>query len=269
MKTSVTILLAALASTVAADLQPRAKLGSRIAELDVARLHIDGIEHRLMDEVKNLCTLTVHSVSDSYATGPTRTVYTETETQTVTLDCGCLNAIQVHSTPTPTVAYTTTVTAAGPAKTTQFVCGIPDGELSPLLLPPPILPRVTSDPDDKAKRDSDFLDNETREIAGKTQKERIRKHDLWDQGEIYVTTTVSNPGEGECMSSTEINVAAPDSTKTVYQKTVTVTQEVDCGGCGLEFWTGGLALFAPVTLTSTITAATPSTKFDLSCRTLV
>lgn len=92
-------------------------------------------------------------------------------------------------------------------------------------------------------------------------------HRLWSQPEAYVTTTITPQTRSTpiCIAQTELDPPIPDSTLTVYPSTVTAISTIECFGCEWNYWTGAINFFAPVTLTSTITVNTPSTKIDLSC----
>jgi hypothetical protein len=90
---------------------------------------------------------------------------------------------------------------------------------------------------------------------------------LWGQPEAYVTTTLTPEQRSTpiCTAQTELDGPIPDSTLTVYPSTVTSFSTIECFGCEWQYWTGAINLFAAVTLTSTITVNTPSTKIDLTC----
>ncbi|KAM3504422.1 hypothetical protein MY10362_003583 [Beauveria mimosiformis] len=74
--------------------------------------------------VEESCTTTMMQ-APHYTFGPTSTVWTETATATQEVDCGGCDAVatsEMYFGPGPVVIYSTTVTAATPWTTTEWVC---------------------------------------------------------------------------------------------------------------------------------------------------
>jgi hypothetical protein len=69
-----------------------------------------------------------------------------------------------------------------------------------------------------------------------------------------------------CTSTTMVWPEIPDSTWTHFARTATYTHTVDCKSCALSYGTGTIYFFAPITYTSTITAANPTTRTEFACR---
>lgn len=206
---------------------------------------------------KEDCSITLFQ-APYFTLGPTRTIWTSTETVTSAVPCGTCENVVVIGLPIglgPVIFYHATTTAVQPSLTVAYVCdkestGSPPGMFGPPVYPTTLVPRA----------------EETRKAKATTKKPTPAPHSLWSQEEAYITTTVKPQGVAPtCTSKVELQPVVPDSTLTVYPSTVSVVSEVDCGGCQLEYWTGAIYFFAPVTLTETVTVATPSTKIDLGC----
>ncbi|KFH43544.1 hypothetical protein ACRE_056930 [Hapsidospora chrysogenum ATCC 11550] len=232
---AITLALAA-AATASSPSQPGGKTGSDtvLARDDSSNQDIEAVADNVpepSDDPGNTCP-TVKFVNPVLTFGPTRTVYTATATTTETLDCGPCTALKASTLALglgPLVSFSTTITAAQPSYTTEYVCATHAAAAA-------------------------------RHVQG-----NLGGEDGWPN----TMSTITPPGvtKPACTSQTQLEPVIPDSTSTVYPGTSTVVSEIDCGGCAVEWDTGVVYFFAPVIQTATTTVATASTKVELACAT--
>lgn len=207
----------------------------------------------------------------SFTFGPTSTVYTTTSTVTESIDCGTCNKVKptvLAFGPGPVVHFEATTTVAEPALETAYVCQTEqilntDEPHRQYGLP---VESTVVNLVEKRTRTSHVFYAKRSETPKPTPTSVPHSEYIPEQ---FRTTTVTPKSQATpcCTTSTEVDPEVENSTLTVYPSTVTSTATVECGGCHLEFSTGVIYYFAPITYTSTITAATPSTKMNFACAT--
>ena len=171
-----------------------------------------------------------------YTHGPIKTVWTSTTTVSNPVDCGtCKHVMPTFypAGPGPVIFFTSTVTATEPTTVSVPVC-------------------ATGTSLDKAVP--------KQELAQRTE----RPH-YYEAPPFSIRTATPTGPTPSCTSQFALDAQIPDSTLTVYGSTVTSTSSIDCGGCEVEWYTGVVNFFAPILLTSTVTAAEPSTSTVVAC----
>jgi hypothetical protein len=168
--------------------------------------------------------------------GPIKTVWTSTTTVTSPVDCGTCKHVMPSFYPIgpgPVIFFTSTVTATEPTTVSVPVCATGTSQ--------------------------------KRELGQTTKMTGTSSYDYYEAPPFSVRTATPTGPKPSCTSQFVLDAHIPDSTSTVYGSTVTSTSSIDCGGCEVEWYTGVVNFFAPVLLTSTITAAEPSTSTVVAC----
>lgn len=176
--------------------------------------------------------------AQAFTWGPVRTIWTSTATVTRKVNCGPCTALQLNyfpQGPGPVVFFPTTVTATTASTTTIPVCGATG----------------------------------TEDVFGRSVATGSR---YYQAPPFSVHTALPSAGSGggappECTAHDHVAPEVPNQTFTEYPATVTETRDVQCGSCALVWSTPVLEFFAPILLTATETATTPSTSVELACAT--
>ena len=185
-------------------------------------------------KLPQLCTKRVLELPQ-FTHGPTFTRWTSTSTRTRTLDCGHCRHVEPTYLPIgvpPVVNFNVTVTATEPSIATVFACA------------------------------------STGSTNGGSHKRSEHESSVhYYQAPPYTVHTVTPEGvpNPQCTSHAAVSPDVPNETETIYQITETYTSTADCDKCILEWSTPVLEFFAPIRITSTVTASAPTTSTVVTC----
>lgn len=204
------------------------KAGKSVVRRDVN--NIKSHPHKL----PQLCTKRVLELPQ-FTHGPTFTRWTSTSTRTRTVDCGHCRHVEPTYLPIgvpPVVNFNATVTATEPSIATVFACA------------------TTQWPKGASHKRS-----EVESSVHYYQAPPFTAHTVTPEG-------VPNP---QCTTQAVVSPEVPNGVETIYEATETYTSTADCDKCILEWSTAVLEFFAPIRITSTVTASAPTTSTVVTC----